>query len=61
MKKSILLLSFVVLSSFVALAQVPQGINYQAVARNSSGAAISNLTDNVALEIAAPELFLATA
>ena len=50
MKKQFLTLSFLILS-FLTRAQVPQGINYQAVVRNSSGAVVTNSTVNIKLQI----------
>ena len=51
MKKLTLLLSAIVLSGFSSFAQVPQGINYQAIARNSSGSPIVSSTLSVKFEI----------
>ena len=51
MKKSLLLLLVIVLSSLSMSAQVPQGINYQAIARNSSGSPIVSSTLSVKFEI----------
>lgn len=42
MKKSILILSICLTIGFTLKAQAPQGFNYQAVARNNSGVAVTN-------------------
>ena len=42
MKKALLLLSVILLLNFALKAQAPQGFNYQAVARNTTGIAITN-------------------
>lgn len=42
MKKAILILSVFLIIGFTLKAQSPQGFNYQAVARNNSGVAVSN-------------------
>ena len=49
MKKALLLLSVSLLLNFTLKAQAPQGFNYQAVARNTTGIAITN--QNIGLEI----------
>ena len=49
--KKILLLLLIVLSTSLSFAQVPQGINYQAVARNSSGNAIASTALTVNFDI----------
>ncbi len=49
MKNTLLILSAVILFSLSLSAQVPQGFNYQAIARNNSGAVIAN--QNIGLEI----------
>ncbi|MES2397543.1 MAG: collagen-like protein, partial [Bacteroidota bacterium] len=42
MKKAILILSIFLTIGFTLKAQAPQGFNYQAVARNNSGVAVTN-------------------
>ena len=49
MKKALLLLCVSLLLNFTLKAQAPQGFNYQAVARNTTGIAITN--QNIGLEI----------
>jgi hypothetical protein len=44
MKKNLLLLIFLSLSFYSSFSQVPQGFNYQAIARDASGNAISGAT-----------------
>lgn len=49
MKKTLLLFTLSLVLNFSIKAQAPQGFNYQAVARNSSGVAITN--QNIGLQI----------
>lgn len=49
--KYLFTLSFLVISAGIALAQMPRAINYQAVARNSSGEALASQTIKVRLSI----------
>lgn len=52
MKKNVLLLFFISILSLNLFAQIPpEGINYQAIARNNSGVAISNAPLNVRFTI----------
>lgn len=50
MKKNLFLIAFLFITS-VAIAQVPNAINYQAVARNNTGAALATQTIKVRLSI----------
>ncbi|MCX6335476.1 MAG: hypothetical protein NT092_14450, partial [Bacteroidia bacterium] len=49
--KKIVLLSFLSAISILTIAQIPQGINYQAAAFNSSGVPVSNVTIQVKVGI----------
>jgi trimeric autotransporter adhesin len=49
--KKIVTLSLCILCAFAAIAQVPQKMNYQAVARNTLGQAIANTKINVRISI----------
>ena len=51
MIKSILTLLFLVLLSVSATAQAPEGINYQAVIRNNTGALIVNTNIGIRIQI----------
>ncbi len=50
-RKSIYLMALIMLNAAIAISQTPQSINYQAVARNSSGTLMSNTNVNVRFTI----------
>ncbi len=49
--KKIILILFLTIFGIIAYSQVPQGFNYQAIARNSQGNPITNTTIKVKLSI----------